>query len=620
MCLPAISGNMYKGVIEKMRATKTLAKRLLSILLILILTLSMALAGCGKSGKSDSDSRIEEDDDDDDSSSKKKKKKDKDSDEDKKGKSGKSDDVEGLYYAAEMIMGDQHLSCLESGMTPANTSLKIEGDGKAKLTIGGVPNDFEIKDGKMCAFGQALYDLEIVSADEVLVDMNGVAYRFLRKDSELAAAEGLVEGATAAPRKNSRHLMYGEKELEVDGGVLYYEVLSDEVYISYGNVVTKDLYIPAEIEEKPVTNIRRLHGSIENLYLPSSLVKISSSFGDFADIKTLTFGYDGGEFSLKYFKQCTCDYSHFKRDNLEKVVFPESAAENEDLLIGCCAFGESYNLKEVVGKPPQWQIGTDSLNKGAAMLGKPSSYIRPQSDKVTELTKEVTKGLNTDSEKVYAICKWVVNNVVYDQAGYSKYLAARDAKYYGADYKPDDLAMNSVATFPDEVIDKKVAVCEGFSRLTRAMCNAAGIPAVLVVGVLPPKKEQCDMCNWHAWNMVYFDGEWHHIDTTFCNKDYNALVLIDEDQVDTDEGAINYEIVAQESTITYEQYMANEELQENYTWEEIQEINKYNEDTQGFDGRHYYYCLPAEAMGADHIAYYIDDMEIPGVEPVWEKE
>ena len=517
-----------------------------------------------------------------------------------------------IYYLKELESGGTVMKALEMGMDPGNTSLQINKDGSGALTIMGNETKMDFASGKITMGGMDLYTYTLIGSDEIDIDMMGNVYKFVKEGSQAAVDAGLVEGAVGTVKKyvNYRHLMAGETQMDVDGGVLYYEVFSNEACISYGYVDAKNLYIPAEIEGKPVTTIRRLHGNIENLYLPSSLQHIYASFGDFEGLKNLVFGYDGNGCSLKKITQGCCDYGHFKRDKLEKVVFPESMATNEDFTLGKSSFGEAFNLSVVENIPPVWKEGADSLDKAVAMMGDPQNYIHPTSDKVKKVAEEVTKGLSTDREKVYAICKYVVDTLVYDHAGYGKYLAAREAQYYGADYDKSDIVMGDVATYPDEVLDKKVAVCEGFSRLTRAMCNAVGIPAVLMVGVMPPKKADWEMANWHAWNMIYFDGAWRHVDTTFCNKDYNSLMVVDRESGEL------AEVIWKESAITYDEYMNNPELQAAYTWEDIQAINQDTVDKNGFDAKHYYFDLPSLAMGADHIAYSVDDVVIPGVNPL----
>ena len=52
---------------------------------------------------------------------------------------------------------------------------------------------------------------------------------------------------------------------------------------------------------------------------------------------------------------------------------------------------------------------------------------------------------------------------------------------------------------PYDVFTKKVAVCGGYSNLYKAMLNAAGIPAIYVIGWAGGQG--------HAWNLVYADGK-----------------------------------------------------------------------------------------------------------------
>lgn len=74
------------------------------------------------------------------------------------------------------------------------------------------------------------------------------------------------------------------------------------------------------------------------------------------------------------------------------------------------------------------------------------------------------------------------------------------------------------------LIDGK-AVCEGYARAFKLLCDKMGIPALVMVGEadfgLAPRKLfgadlVIDNMNLnHAWNIVYIDGEWYHFDSTW---------------------------------------------------------------------------------------------------------
>lgn len=94
------------------------------------------------------------------------------------------------------------------------------------------------------------------------------------------------------------------------------------------------------------------------------------------------------------------------------------------------------------------------------------------------------KGETNDYKKARLIYDWIVKNVRY--AG------------------PND---TDIGLAPYDVFTKKVAVCGGYSNLYKAMLNAAGIPAVYVIGWASGQG--------HAWNLVYADGKWFYSDSTW---------------------------------------------------------------------------------------------------------
>ena len=175
------------------------------------------------------------------------------------------------------------------------------------------------------------------------------------------------------------------------------------------------------------------------------------------------------------------------------------------------------------------------------------------------------------------------------------------AYYYGTEYDGDPDPVKWIE--PDEVIEHKLTVCSGYSKLTKAMCNAVGIPAVYVTGPISTMDEVIDL---HAWNMVYIDGVWENIDNTWsdpsCNDD-PRIHMDEEFRYLYDEGKFH-------SEITYEMYMENEELQEAYTWEELDGIQEERRERISYDANHAYFCMPTLIMGVDHIARTIDGIPV----------
>lgn len=116
----------------------------------------------------------------------------------------------------------------------------------------------------------------------------------------------------------------------------------------------------------------------------------------------------------------------------------------------------------------------------------PSQPIPSDDPKIVKLSKQLTKGKNSDLEKSEAFFAWVSQNVTYDVE-----------KYYQEDYW---------LNHPDaaQVLNSRIAMCMGYSRLNAALHRAAGIEAKVVYG------------ENHAWNEIKINGEWQTQDPTYA--------------------------------------------------------------------------------------------------------
>jgi hypothetical protein len=101
--------------------------------------------------------------------------------------------------------------------------------------------------------------------------------------------------------------------------------------------------------------------------------------------------------------------------------------------------------------------------------------------KVREILATVAPDSMSQSEKELAIHDWIVNNTQYDQS-----LSIYD---------------------PYNTLIKHTGVCEGYSLLAQKMFTVAGIKSIVVEGTAGGQS--------HAWNMVYIDGKWRHVDATW---------------------------------------------------------------------------------------------------------
>ncbi|MDR0550414.1 MAG: hypothetical protein LBG72_00175 [Spirochaetaceae bacterium] len=99
--------------------------------------------------------------------------------------------------------------------------------------------------------------------------------------------------------------------------------------------------------------------------------------------------------------------------------------------------------------------------------------------------------------KVKVMHDWICDNIAYD------YEMAASGKIEGQEYA--------------QVLQKKKAVCVGYSNLLKKMCDIAGIEALVIEGSLKSKDY-----GWtgklpsgdHAWNSVFINNKWYLVDAT----------------------------------------------------------------------------------------------------------
>ena len=134
------------------------------------------------------------------------------------------------------------------------------------------------------------------------------------------------------------------------------------------------------------------------------------------------------------------------------------------------------------------------------------------SSKVVAKAAELTKGMETDLDKVTAIYHYVINNITYDYD-----LAAT----VPSGYLPD----------VDAVLTSGTGICFDYAAVMASMLRSQNIPCKLIVGYAGTL--------YHAWinvyiegvgwvdHLIYFNGEdWSLIDPTFVsNGKDNPAVL-----------------------------------------------------------------------------------------------
>ncbi|HEX4372282.1 MAG TPA: transglutaminase domain-containing protein [Puia sp.] len=133
------------------------------------------------------------------------------------------------------------------------------------------------------------------------------------------------------------------------------------------------------------------------------------------------------------------------------------------------------------------------------------------------LVYSLTASYSNDFPKVRAIFSWIAEHVVYK----TKKTIIKDPSAQQSRLKPiDSVIVNSANEYVAEsVIRNQAAVCEGYARLFKTLCDYAGIQSVLITGYARGDINHFNprFNSNHYWNAVYIDSAWHLIDVTWAS-------------------------------------------------------------------------------------------------------
>jgi hypothetical protein len=113
-----------------------------------------------------------------------------------------------------------------------------------------------------------------------------------------------------------------------------------------------------------------------------------------------------------------------------------------------------------------------------------------------ELSRYLTAPYSQDHEKARSLFAWIAHHIAYDPN------------------PPIAEVVRAVGQTPQQVLENRKAVCEGYSRLFRELCKHAGLRAEVITGYA--RQTGLSEMGGHAWNAVYLDGEWKLLDVTWA--------------------------------------------------------------------------------------------------------
>lgn len=138
---------------------------------------------------------------------------------------------------------------------------------------------------------------------------------------------------------------------------------------------------------------------------------------------------------------------------------------------------------------------------------------------VTELARYLSRPATSDYDKAQLIYAWIGHHIRYEVAVARRIQGGKRVRRRKQQ--------------PDVVLRRQLAVCGGYAELFRALADAMGLRAVVIVGdakgaSLGPGHRKIK----HAWNAFYAEGRWHLLDVTWgaggLQKRHQQLVFVPE--------------------------------------------------------------------------------------------
>ncbi len=119
-----------------------------------------------------------------------------------------------------------------------------------------------------------------------------------------------------------------------------------------------------------------------------------------------------------------------------------------------------------------------------------------------EITASIITSEMGDYAKIKAIALWIVNHVSFCEEG----------NVYSKSYK--DTALSKLSGSAYGALVNKSAVCTGYAEAFNLLAQKAGIYSLYVTGNATGTP--------HAWNMVWLEGDYYHLDTTWMDNAYGV--------------------------------------------------------------------------------------------------
>ena len=131
------------------------------------------------------------------------------------------------------------------------------------------------------------------------------------------------------------------------------------------------------------------------------------------------------------------------------------------------------------------------------------------------LAQKLTAAATSDLQKVTALFNWITDNIAYRARGiYPRF--SRVTRSLDEQLDEDTSVYKTLdERVAEQAFKNKEAVCDGYARLFKTLCDYAGITSEVIVGYARTNQGSIQFRSNHKWNAVMIDSAWYLLDATW---------------------------------------------------------------------------------------------------------
>lgn len=147
-------------------------------------------------------------------------------------------------------------------------------------------------------------------------------------------------------------------------------------------------------------------------------------------------------------------------------------------------------------------------------------------ERPSALSKRLIANCKSDREKVTVLFRWVADSISYRIKGIkpnSSSVHTEKKKPITAIHFTDSMDKSPLKSLnervAEDVLRNRLAVCDGYTKLFKTLCDYAAIRCEIIVGYArtDDNKPNAKFGVNHNWNAVWFDNSWHLMDVTWAS-------------------------------------------------------------------------------------------------------